>query len=153
MSKDFVGKALYIELRRGTETSQVILTPQLKNPLKDSILKPYIISRNLHSDTQRKAWRYSSGPRNSYVGEAIDYADGIKMMAAQLKWASPLLVGYGAGGWTVVNKPLVVDMSHDDSIDVANKVTPSALLRRIMKSRTEAGFPDKVQVQLPYVSA
>ena len=152
MSKDFVGKALYLELRRQTETSQVILTPQLKHPLKDSILKPYIISRNLHTDTQRKSWRYSSGPRNSYSGEAIDFADGIKMMGTQIEWVAPLLVGYEAGGWKIVNKPLVVDMSHDDATDVANKVTPSALLRRIMKSRKEAGFPEKVQAELPYVA-
>lgn len=152
MSKEFVGKALYLELRRDTETSQVILTPQLKNPLKDSILKPYIISRSLNANTQRKAWRYSSGPRNSYSGNAIDFVDGIQMMKEQLKWVSPLLVGYEAGGWKIVNKPLVVDMSHDDSVDIAKKVTPSALLRRIMKSRSEAGFPEKVQVELPYVA-
>lgn len=152
MSKDFVGKALYLELRRQTETSQVILTPQLKHPLKDSILKPYIISRNLHTDTQRKSWRYSSGPRNSYSGDAIDFADGIKMMASQLEWVAPLLVGYEAGGWKIVNTPIVVDMSHDDATDVANKVTPSTLLRRIMKSRKEAGFPEKVQAELPYVA-
>lgn len=152
MSKDFVGKALYLELRRQTETSQVILTPQLKHPLKDSILKPYIISRNLHTDTQRKSWRYSSGPRNTYSGDAIDFADGIKMMASQIEWVAPLLVGYEAGGWKIVNKPLVVDMSHDDATDVANKVTPSALLRRIIKARKEAGFAEKVQAELPYVA-
>lgn len=152
MSKDFVGRALYLELRRDTETSQVILTPQLKNPLKDSILKPYIISRNLHPDTQRKGWRYSSGPRNTYSGDAIDFADGIKMMASQIEWVAPLLVGYEAGGWKIVNKPLVVDMSHDDSVDIAKKVTPAALLRRIMKARGEAGFPEKVQATLPYVA-
>ena len=152
MSKDFVGRALYLELRRDTETSQVILTPQLKNPLKDSILKPYIISRNLHPDTQRKGWRYSSGPRNTYSGDAIDFADGIKMMASQIEWAAPLLVGYEAGGWKIVNKPLVVDMTIEDAINVAQKVTPSALLRRIMKSRAEAGFPEKVQATLPYVA-
>lgn len=153
MSKYAVGQVLYLELRRGTEASQIILTPQLKNPLKDSQLKPYIISRNLQADTQRKGWRFSSGPRLPYIPENTDYEEGILTVSSQIEWATPLLVGYAVGGWSIFKTPLIVEMSKEDTEDIAKKVTPSALLRRIMKSRAEAGFPDKVQVPLPYVPA
>lgn len=152
-TKQAVSKALYIEMRRETETSQVILTPQLKNPLKDSLVKPYIISRHLTATTKRKGWRYTSGPRVPLLDKTSDQLRAIEMVSPMLKWASPLLTGYQAGGWKVVNKPLFVEMSTDDVIDIISKKTPSALLRRIMKSRTEAKYPETVQVELPYTPA
>jgi hypothetical protein len=44
-------------------------------------------------------------------------------------------------------------MSVDDAINVAQKQTPVALIRRVMKARKEAGFPDSVNVDLPIVPA
>jgi hypothetical protein len=151
-TKQAVGKALYIELRRETETSQLILTPQLKNPLKDSLVKPYIISRHMTNLTKRKGWRYTSGPRVPLLDKTGDTLRAIEMVSPMLKWASPLLNGYQAGGWKVVNKPLFVEMSNDDVIDIIEKKTPAALLRRIMKSRGEAKYPESVLVELPYVT-
>jgi hypothetical protein len=36
-------------------------------------------------------------------------------------------------------------------MDVAEKKTPAALLRRVTKARLEAGYPETVIVSLPYV--
>lgn len=151
-TKIFVGHALYLELRRGTDVSQVILTPQLYNESKDTNTKPYIISRNLRPETQRKAWRYTSGPRLSFIGASSDVASGVAQVSKQLNWVAPLLVGYNSGGWKIFKTPLVVELSNDDMRDILAKKSPSALLRRIKRARAEAGFPEEVAVSLPYIS-
>lgn len=152
MAKEYAGRALYLELRRDTDVSQVILTPQMYNPTRDSNLKPYIISRSLRPDTQRKGWRYSSGPRLNFISKTgEDIAAGITQVTNQLKWAAPLISGYVAGGWKIVNKPIVVEVSTEDIDDIYAKKTPTALVRRILKARGEAGFPQSVAVTLPHV--
>ena len=156
MAKELVGKVLYVELRRDSEVSQIILTPQLKNPLKDSQLKPYIISRTMQRDTKRKAWNYTSAPRLSsadYEVSGLSSHQALSSVERQIKVVSSFFTGYSYGGWQILNKPLIVEMSQDDAINVAEKQAPVALIRRIMKARTEAGFPDSVQVDLPVVPA
>jgi hypothetical protein len=156
MAKQLVGKALYIELRRDSEVSQIILTPQLKNPLKDSQLKPYIISRSLQRDTKRKPWRFTSAPRLSsadYEVSGLNSEQAITSVEKQIKVVSSFFTGYSYGGWEVFKTPIVIEMSVDDAMNVAQKQTPVALIRRVMKARKEAGFPDSVNVDLPIVPA
>lgn len=151
MAKRVLGKALYIEFRRETEVSQLILTPEIQNPIKDSRIKPYIITRNMRSDTKRRSWRYSSGPRIGYETTVHSMEEVFKYHNAQIRWITPTLIGYESGGWKVFKKPLVVEISSDDAIDIYDKKTPSALIRRIMKARADADFPAEIQVPLPYM--
>jgi hypothetical protein len=151
MAKELVGRALYIELRRGTETSQVILTPQLSFISGDSDVKPCIISRQLTAVTKRKGWRYSSGPRISSMDTTEDIQRATEIVYPMIKWVTPFLSGYQAGGWEVFTPPLVIEMSSEDVELILSKKTPAALIRRIMKAREVAGLPAEVTVPLPYV--
>jgi hypothetical protein len=151
MSKVVATRAVYLELQRESETSQVLLTPQVLNPVKDSMLKPYIISRKVSEMSPRKSWRYSSGPRHPFIDKAETISHAVEIAVAHLKWVTPLLAGYVSGGWKLVNAPIAVEMTTDDLMDVAEKKTPAALLRRVTKSRLEAGYPETVIVSLPYV--
>lgn len=151
MAKTAVTKALYLELNRDSETSQVLLTPQVYNPVKDNVLKPYIISRKVSTLNPRKSWRYSSGPRLSVMEKTADLARALSTGQAHFKWVSPLIAGYVSGGWKLVNAPLAVEVTTDDLMDIAEKKTPSALLRRVLKARAEGGYPEQVIISLPYV--
>ena len=151
MTKKVVGKALYLEMRRDTEVCQAIFTPELNNPLRVSRIKPYSITRNLKSDTKRKSWRYSSGPRVGYDVNVQSMKEVFDVHGNQFRWIAPMLIGFHSGGWKVYKTPLIVEMSTDDAIDIIDKKTPSALVRRIMKARATAGFPESLQVELPYI--
>lgn len=151
MAKTAVTKALYLELNRDSETSQVLLTPQVYNPIKDSTLKPYIISRKVSTMNPRKSWRYSSGPRGSFMDKSTDLLRSVGLAEPHYKWVSPLIAGYISGGWKLAGVPLAVEVTSDDLMDIAEKKTPTALLRRVLKARSEAGFPEAVIVSLPYV--
>ena len=151
MSKVVTTRAVYLEFRRESETSQVLLTPQVFNPVKDSMLKPYIISRKVSEMSPRKSWRYSSGPRHPFIDKAETLSHAVEISVVHLKWITPLLAGYVAGDWKLVGAPVAVEMTSDDLMDVAEKKTPAALLRRVTKARLEAGYPEAVIVSLPYV--
>lgn len=151
MAKTAVTKALYLELVRDSETSQVLLTPQVYNPVKDSNLKPYIISRKVSAMNPRKSWRYSSGPRGSFMDKTSDMFRAVSLAEPHFKWVAPLISGYIAGGWKLAGAPIAVEVTTDDLMDIAEKKTPSALLRRVLKARTESGYPETVIVSLPYV--
>jgi hypothetical protein len=47
--------------------------------------------------------------------------------------------------WKLRNdKPLVVEVSQQDLIDVINWSSPQGLLRRVLRTRKEAGFPEEL---------
>ena len=135
-------KALYLELRRENNTSQVLLIPQVTNPSKGKTQKSKLITRQISSANPRRSWRYYSFKTVPLLEPTADSVRALVDAQPLIGEIGPFLAGYSAGGWKLVYQPLAVDMSTDDLNDVWDANTPNALMRRVLKARSEAGFPE-----------
>jgi hypothetical protein len=136
--------ALYLELRRGKETSQVIIAPQVYNPIVDKTQKSTIITRQISELVPKRSWRYYQLKNTPMIEKGDDVERTISNISPLIEELSPFLVGYVSGGWTLFHTPIAVEMSSADLDDIANSKTPAAFIRRLMKARTEAKFPDQL---------
>jgi hypothetical protein len=136
------GVALYLELRFSSRTAQVIIVPPVKNPLADSHEPLRILTRQISLASPRKAWRFYTSPAR---------IDGLPTDSVQIAtWSAvpliediaPFLSGFSSAGWSIYKTPIAVEMSTDDLSDVSGSNTPNALIRRILRARTEAGYEE-----------
>ena len=135
-------KALYLELRRDNNTSQVLLIPQVTNPSKGKTQKSKLITRQISSHNPRRSWRYYSFKSVPLLEPSADPMRSLVDAQPLTSEIGPFLSGYSAGGWKLIYQPLAVEMSSDDLNDVWDANTPNALMRRVLKARAEAGFPE-----------
>jgi hypothetical protein len=134
-------KALYLELTRNYYTSQMLLIPQVLNVTKNKTQKSKLITRQMHATVLRRAWRYYSFSHVPLIEKTEDHQRALRDIEGLMGEFGPFLVGSVAGGWELVNQPLIVEMSAEDLDDVWEAKTPQALIRRVLKARTEAGYP------------
>ncbi len=137
-------KALYLELRRDQATSQVLLIPQVENAVKGKTQKSKLITRQISSSNPRRSWRYYSFKTVPLIEPAALPTRALTDVKPLLDEIGPFFAGYSTGGWKLVGQPLAVDMSADDLNDVWDANTPNALMRRVLKARSEAGMPDEL---------
>lgn len=137
-------KALYLEFRRENYTSQAILVPGVHNAVKGTNQKAQIITRQISSVNPRRSWRYYSFKTEPSLEPTSSLAAVVSEVKGIMAEIAPFYVGYVAGGWKLVYQPLAVEMSQDDLNDIHDGNTPNALLRRVLKARAEAGFPDNI---------
>jgi hypothetical protein len=135
-------KAMYLELRRENATSQVLLIPQVTNPSKGKTQKSKLITRQISTSNPRRSWRYYSFKTVPLLEPTASPVRALMDAQTLTNEIGPFLAGYSAGGWKLVYQPLAVEMSSDDLNDVWDANTPNALMRRVLKARSEAGFPD-----------
>lgn len=135
-------KALYLELRRDNHTSQVLLIPQVHNAVKGKTQKSKLITRQISSYNPRRSWRYYSFKTVPLLEPVADWSRSLTDVHPLMAEITPFFSGYSAGGWKLAYQPLAVEMSADDINDVWDANTPNALLRRVLKARKEAGFPE-----------
>lgn len=146
-----IGKALYLEFRRENYTLQMVLLPDSIDELGN--YKPVsLMRRQISSYHPRKSWRFDS-PSYSTTPTLKEYAVGAdntmnvldlttaKFVAKMnLQFIKPLLSQVHHQGWTLQNKPIAVEFSHEDRTLVEGKNTPQGLVRRILRSREVFGF-------------
>jgi hypothetical protein len=143
---DSLGTALYFEMRRGPSTSQIIITPQIFNPVTEVTQKPNILTRQISATTPKRAWRYYEFVNVPVLEKTEDMERTFANLNLILSEASPFLVGYVSGGWLIVERPLAIEVSLADLDDIAATKTPAAFIRRMLRSRAEAGYPNEVLV-------
>lgn len=145
-----VGKGLYLELVKSQidnvwdkETIQIIITPAGVNEKGKDVPLTYL-SRSVSNLSPRRQWANKSIeptkdaqatlPLPTITTELVERI--VKSVLRQTTYGYTKLQG----------KPLVVEVSNIDLTDIGDYSTPSALIRRIMKARTDAGFPADVYV-------
>ena len=144
MAKNGLGNALYLELRRGTQTSQVILSPQVYNPVTDKTQKSTIITRQISETNPKRSWRYYQFKSTPMLEKTEDMERTMATIKPLLDEVSPFFVGYVSGGWELFQTPISVELSSADLDDLAATKTPSALIRRLIRARGEAGYPEEL---------
>lgn len=139
-----LGSALYLELRRGDQTSQVILSPQVYNPVTDKTQKGTIITRQISETNPKRSWRYYEFKATPMLEKTEDIDRTVATIKPLLDEVTPFFVGYVSGGWELFQTPIAVELSSADLDDLAETKTPSALIRRLVRARTEAGYPEEL---------
>lgn len=137
-----VGTALYIEFRSSSRTAQVIIVPPVKNPLADSHEPMRVLTRQISHVSPRKAWRFYTSPARIDALPTDNISVASWSAAPLIEDISPFLTGFAASGWGIYKEPVAVEMSTDDLADVTGSNTPNALIRRILRARTEAGYEE-----------
>lgn len=152
----YVGKALYLEFRKGVNTAQIILTPEgitdegkfvpnsswRRQISAWSPKKPWRVYNNGDYTTRRTNYEISKALETSAVGESA------KAYSAEMLFdLSRVLDNLNENGWKLFEQPIVLEFSQEDLDDTLNQQTPSALIRRILRARKELGFPDEILEQ------
>ncbi|NBT76272.1 MAG: hypothetical protein EBT15_09965 [Betaproteobacteria bacterium] len=143
MSKS-VAKSLYLEFRRETHTAQVILTPPTNNPVSGKFEPAHVLNRQISENHPRRPWKFYTSDNPSDLGLAPTMEEGATRSLPIANELSSFFSGFYAGGWALYQTPLVVEMSQDDLNAIASKETPNALIRRVLRARTEAGFSEEL---------
>lgn len=155
---NLVGKALYLEFRKGVNTAQVIVTPEgIDN--KGTYVPVSTWRRQISSWSPKKPWRcYAStatevttSRKDVCVGEIKEVADpdlALSMARRAVVDLTTTLNNLYNSDWEIVEKPLVIEFSLEDLIDTVSWNTPQALIRRIGRARKEAGYPDELITEI-----
>lgn len=152
-SATLVGKALYLEFRKGVNTAQIIITPEGFTPEGDFV-PTSTWRRQISAWSPKKPWRcYASGDWSNRRATAMDTKaldtmpdpELAKVATAEIMMSlSVVLDNLQENSWTLFQQPIVLEFSQEDLEDTKLNQTPSALIRRILRARKELGFPDEI---------
>jgi hypothetical protein len=156
-SGTLVGKALYLEFRKGVNTAQIIVTPESLST-GGSLQPAGSWRRQISTWSPKKPWRFYVGADYALMSDrraTVSASHTLVLPNPELDVAREMgasLVGTLAttlnnlynNDWKIYQKPIVVDYSAEDSENTVKMETPAALIRRILRARKELGFADEL---------
>lgn len=143
-----VGKALYLEFRKGGLTQQVIFMPEgVSRSGKYVPITTY--RRRVSADSPRKTWRQMStlfksevNPDNSLVQLGQEHA--LSTVRDRINYTDGLFEQLINRGWSLHRTPIGIEVTPDDLEDVRNAKTPYKVLGRITRSRRHLDFGESL---------
>jgi hypothetical protein len=147
------GQALYLEMSNAKgDTAQLLLVPM--GIIDGKVSQPVMLRRTLTQWSPRAQWQLDKIQTRqvptipSGTTATFGTMSNEEAQALSLEVLSPIrnqLSYLMEKGWTLRNdKPLVVEVSQQDLIDVDKWSSPQGLLRRVLRTRKEAGFPEEL---------
>jgi len=160
-ANNYVGKALYLEFRKGVNTAQIILTPEGITD-KGEYVPSGTWRRQISTWSPKKPWRvYPAGSTEFLTKRKTETAEN-KSIPEELSkelaktYGYELLVELSAtlnnlfnSEWKLYEKPIVLDFSQEDLAHTQSWDTPTALIRRILRARKELGFSEELLASNP----
>jgi hypothetical protein len=140
-----VAKALYLEMTKRREVSQIVMTPPMYDAVKDITIPARILARKLSPSHPRRNWQSHTSNKRFDAAPVFSAPSAKLVVEATLPVFGALadyFTGYLMGDWSMEKDPVVVDISYEDFADVAEQRNPNALIRRIMRARKEAGYEE-----------
>lgn len=150
-----VGEALYLEFRKGVNTAQVIITPEVLTSA--GVYVPTSTWRRQISQwSPRKQWslyapegsvvatRSENAKVSGSIGNGSSFATAYEYATEALLPITHTLNNLINNEWILFEKPIVVEFSEEDLANTINNETPQALIRRILRVRKEFGFPEEL---------
>jgi len=141
-----MGMGIYLELpnEAGTQTTQILITPEGKTEKGDDVPMG-VISRTVATWSPRAQWRTSFIRPNAKTPEevalttptstATDFAEQVeRILKRQMMY----------GLTNLRNKPIVFELTDVDFTDILDWKAPASALRRINKARVALTFPEKL---------
>mgnify|MGYP006278699543 CR=1 FL=1 len=152
-----VGKGLYLEFVPATDPTstrvmQVLFTPEGMDE-KGTYVQFSMHSRTISDTSPRKQWRITkSGTDNSTLLKGTDPIGQVKAqeLAVQMverfekSLQKAVMPDPKKPTWKLRGKPIVVEITSFDLLEVSEWKTPLPALRRIQKCRVALDFPEKL---------
>lgn len=151
---NLVGKALYLEFRKGVNTAQIIVTPEGIDD-KGKYVPVSTWRRQISSWSPKKPWKcYTSvttellnARKEVCIGEIKEVSDpdiALTFAEESLADLTKTLNNLYNAEWKLVEKPISIEFSVEDLLNTSSWETPQALIRRIGRARKELGFPEEL---------
>jgi hypothetical protein len=150
-----VGQALYLEFvsTNGKETAQVLLTP---SAIVDGKRVPNtMLRRTVNNWSPRAQWQMNhistSVADTKLVGTNLEFDTTLSSKhQLALEVLAPIqnqLAYMIERDWKIRDgKVITLEVSLQDAMDISKYNTPQGLIRRVLRTRKEAGFPDELFV-------
>jgi hypothetical protein len=151
---NLVGKALYMEFRKGVNTAQIIVTPEGIDD-KGKYIPVSTWRRQISSWSPKKPWKcYTAvttellnARKEVCIGEVKEVSDpdhALTLAEETLVDLTKTLNNLYNAEWKMVEKPISIEFSVEDLLNTSAWETPQALIRRIGRARKELGFPEEL---------
>jgi hypothetical protein len=149
-------RILYIESKRSgtSNTYQAIVFPPLERTTVAGVQKKRsgVLWRSISTTHPRKKWRFMGNSQKHTEGTAANSYEAFASVRGPVKEYAELIRRYAPKyateySWGLVEKPLVVELSEEDIQNYFDKKTPNALIRRIMKARSTANYPELLSIK------
>jgi hypothetical protein len=147
------GQALYLEMTNSKgDTAQILLVPM--GIIDGKVSNPVMLRRTLTQWSPRAQWQIDKIQTSPVPTVPIGTTATFGTMSDEetqqlsLEVLAPIrnqLSYLMEKDWKLRNdKPLVVEVSQQDLIDVSKWSSPQGLIRRVLRTRKEAGFPEEL---------
>ena len=150
MDTKVIGKALYLEMRNGAHTMQLVMTPE--GFTSTNKLVPMTVYRRRISKIQpRKTWKQISAhtaPECDASCKIAQYSleQALLVSKDKLSFTDSIFNQLIMQGWTLFKQPIAVEVTPEDMDDVRLGKTPYKILGRITRCRRTLGFGEELFV-------
>jgi hypothetical protein len=138
-----VGKALYLELRAGISTYQLLLTPDGISS-NGRAVPATVYRRQISSAKPRRAWKTYSLPAldlNAFgTYEVVEKDKALHTADSRVGYMATTLSQLKSYGYTLYKQPLLIEVSQEDLESIRLSKTPYKILGRITRVRRTLGF-------------
>lgn len=138
-----VGKALYLELRKGNGAYQMVFMPGYLDPRDGERKLPVVLKRQVSESSPRKQWKIAKtwGYGDADLRKNMDHLSRPEIIEKMfINSVRTVMSQLFHQGWTLNKAPVAVEVSEEDATKVHDGKTPPALIRRIDKARLALGF-------------
>lgn len=141
-----VGYAVYLELVKGTMTTQVLVMPEgMSSAHRETNLALY--RRRLTHITPRKTWTQAQSPfRYTTLKTSVADISAARAIESITDFMADYLVSLANNGWSLRNEVITVEVTAEDLEDSRMGKTPYKVLGRVWKVRKKLGFPKEFVV-------
>jgi hypothetical protein len=144
-----VGKAMYMELRKETQTYQVLITPDgIASSGKN--VPSMLFRRQISSAQPRKGWKHAGLPTISVnefgVFQKRTTEEAIDTAKTRFEFVASTFNQLAAYGYLMYKQPIYVEVSVDDLDGIRAGKTPYKVLGRITRVRRSLGFGESLFV-------
>jgi hypothetical protein len=139
------GVGVYAEFTKPGSTYQIFITPDCYTHA--GTLIPMSLHRRVVTPiTPKKQWKQTTLRHPALVevveaGQSVADENISTFTEERVRYALPLFYQLLSEGWTLRNKPLLIEISRYDADDIAKSKTPNKAIYRIHISRKAQGFP------------
>jgi hypothetical protein len=142
-----VGKALYLELRTGIQTYQMLLTPDGISS-NGRAVPATMYRRQISTVKPRRAWKTYSLPAlplNAFgTYEVADKDKALQSADARIGYMATTFTQLKSYGYTLYKQPLLIEVSQEDLESIRLSKTPYKILGRITRVRRTLGFGELI---------
>jgi hypothetical protein len=139
-----IAKALYLELRKGYRTAQIIVIPGFAETSTTPSNPMQVLTRQISEAHPRKSWRFYSSnvPTNIYKTDEVQL--GISQTVPFIQDIEHYFRGFADANWDLYKSPIAIELTYDDVREVSTHNTPQAFMRRLNRARVGAGYDESL---------